>query len=182
MVVCNLWGRSEKIRPAKLILREGPLPEGNPFFMGANCGGMDNDCLYFGQAFGVLKVGFVDVQTGEPVPDAHIVTENETGINEFDGGFDLQLYAGVQVQYHITAPGYPDITGMISNSNDGKLFIDMFYGANKTSGFSDVFDMPEFGKNVDYSFRLGESPYSIPTPVVPTALPTSSSSATPVPE
>lgn len=182
LVACDMWARSEKIRPAKLILREGPLPKGTPFFLGANCGGQDDACLYFGQAYGSLTVRMIDVQTGKLVHNARIILENENGIREYDGGFDLQLYAGVQVQYHLTAPGYPDITGMISNSNGAKLFVSMLYGANQTSGYSDIFDMPQYGRTIEYTFKLGESPYSVPTPLIPTPLPTSSSSATPVPD
>lgn len=182
MVSCDMWAGGEKIRPAKLILREGPLPGGAAFYMGTQCRDQNSVCFYFGEEYGTLKITVIDGQTGEPAPLARITAENEMGIQEYIGGFDLPLYAGIQVHYQISAAGYPDIYGQISNSYGSKLFIDMLYGSEQLQGYSEILDMPAQEQKLTYAFKLGANPFPPPTPVPsPTSLPTSPYTATPIP-
>jgi hypothetical protein len=96
MVACEMWARGEKVHPARLVLREGPLPESDTFYMGVECRDEKATCLYFGQAYGVLNVNAIEVQTESILPDAKIILENEMGIQIFTGKFSLPLYAGIQ--------------------------------------------------------------------------------------
>jgi hypothetical protein len=180
MVSCEMWAWTEKIRPAKLVLREGPLPdEDDAFMFGTECA----NCLYFGQAFGTLNEEIVDGTTGNPLPDAHITLTNRMGEQNFEGKFTLPLYAGIQIKYRISTSGYPEITGEISNLQDAKLFIisDALEGQTNCSG--GIFDMPPYNEVLDFSFPMAT--FINPLPVFPTAtcLPTSFPipSATPLP-
>jgi len=123
MVVCGMWSRSEGTPPAKVILREGPLPTGDAFYLGPACRPEEPKCLYFAMGFGTLKGEIVDAQSGEPLPGAHIILTNAMGIQEYAGSFSLPLYAGFQMDYRIFAPGYPDQVGNILHSNGTKLDI-----------------------------------------------------------
>jgi hypothetical protein len=182
MVSCEMWARGEKIRPAKLILRQGPLPQGDTFNFGPSCKQPEEICLYFGQEYGILTGDVMDAQSGKLLPEAQIVLTNEMGIQEFTGQFQLPLYAGLQMKYQISAPGYPDLTGEISNSYAIKLFIDTVFPMDQASGYSYVLEMPAEGLDLNFSFRLGATGPDQPLPISsPTSLPTAPGTATPVP-
>lgn len=157
MVSCEMWARSEKLRPAKLILREGPLQQGDPFVFGTLCQQPEEICLYFGQEYGTLVANVIDAQSGQPLPGAQITLENGMGIQKYTGEFKLPLYAGVQVKFTVSAPGYPDLNGQIANRYADQLMISFVSPIGQAGGFSQLLDMPSEDLELPFSFRMGET-------------------------
>lgn len=181
MVTCKMWTAGEKIRPAKLILFDGPVPDSQALYMGMSCQ-EKTTCLAFGQAYGTLHGVVIDSNTGKMLPQALSTFENELGIQTFVGEFDLPLYAGIQYSYRIYSTGLPVREGRLANSYDVKIFIDTVYPMGLAQGYSQIIDMPEYGKKVDFNFLMdwNGQPTMVPFPTS-TSLPTAPGTATPVP-
>jgi hypothetical protein len=183
MAVCGSSGGYSGRRTiplASFILMEGPPPTADELYLGMQSHlTKARKSISFGQAYGMLKSNFVDGKSGQPAPEAHITLTNEMGVLEYAGAFSLPLYAGVQMAFSISAPGYPDLQGMIQ-STGSKLFID--FKVTETRGYGTVLDMPGYGKILEYSFSLGGPPdYLAEQPATPTAYPTAPGTATATP-
>lgn len=181
MVACEMWAIGEKVRPAKMILFDGPLPESSDLFQGISCSNKEA-CLSFGRAFGTLHAIVADSNTGNTLPGAVSVFENELGVQTFTGEFELPLYAGVQYNYRISAAGLPDRVGRLANSYDTKVFIDTVHPQGAAQGYSQIIEMPDYGKTLDFIFLMdwNGQPTIAPWPTS-TPLPTAPGTATPVP-
>jgi len=154
IVVCDMWAAGEKIRPARVVLWEGPIAENHPFYLGVQCHPGGVQCLTFAEALGELVATVSDAGTGEALPTAQIVLSSGMGIQEFTGSFRLPVYASMQVAYQIHMPGYVDRIGEIQNVLGNKLFILDSPTANPSQGQGGMFDLPGQGQQVDYTFAL----------------------------
>jgi hypothetical protein len=153
VVVCDMWGASDKLRPERVVLMERPIPGSNPFFLGVQCNS-GAPCLAFAESLGELVVTVFDSETGEPLPDARITLSNGMGIQEFDGGFRLPVYVSLQTAYQILLPGYEDRVGEIFNYFGNKMDIMYFTNAEHTRGSGDTLELPGNGQQVEYVIKL----------------------------
>jgi len=86
------------------------------------------------------------------------------------------------MEYRVFAPGYPDLVGVIDHSYGTKLGIMHYLGADRSRGSGDMLDIPSYGQESRYTFRLGASDENPPNPSpTSTPLPMDPSTATPVP-
>jgi hypothetical protein len=154
IVVCDMWSVGQKIRPARVVLWEGPIAADNVFYMGVQCHPGGTLCLVFAEALGDLVTTVIDAGTGQPLPAAQIVLSGGMGIQEFTGGFRLPLYTSIQVAFQIHEPGYVDRTGEIQNVLGTKLSILDNPNPNPGQGQGGMFALPGYGQQVDYTFEL----------------------------
>lgn len=153
IVVCDMWAAGEKLRPARVVIRDGSIPENDPFFLGVQCNsGML--CLTFAEALGDLVGTVVDAETGEALPTVRIILSSGMGIQEFTGSFRLPVYDSMQTAYQISMPGYVDLVGEIFNFYGNKMDIMYFTNADHTQGSGNMLDVPGYGQDVDYTFEL----------------------------
>jgi len=156
IVVCDMWAAGEKIRPATVVLWEGPISQHDPFYLGVQCHPGGVLCLVFAQAMGELEGAVTDAATGEALPAARILLSSGMGIQEFAGSFRLPVYARMQVAYQISMPGYADLTGEIQNSYQNKLFIQDNPHPDGSERQGAAIDLPGDGQQVEYTFVLSK--------------------------
>lgn len=192
VVACEMWAKGERVRPAKIVLREGPLPTSQEYRFGIGCQPEEKACVSFGQSLGELRGEVVDEQTGEPLPDAQISLTNALRDDHYAGSFSVQIYAGYQASIRITMPGYDDMIGKIHQSYETRLFIDIQYPGNPLNGYGPILQLPEDGRPYDYQFLMvknGNSPGNAgvtilgdnPVPYPAATKPPSSATPTPGP-
>ena len=123
----------------------------NAFYFGPTCKPEEPKCLYFGLALGVLKGEIVEAQSGEPLPGAQISLEDPVGIQEYTGNFSLPWNTAC------TRRAIRDLVGVIDHSYGTKLGSMHFFGADRSRGSGDMLDIPSYGQEISYTFRLGAS-------------------------
>jgi hypothetical protein len=72
IVACEMWAAGEKIRPVRVVIKEGPIPENHPFYMGMECNPQQETCMSFAETLGELVVTIIDAETGQALPTARI--------------------------------------------------------------------------------------------------------------
>lgn len=154
IVACDMWAAGEKVRPTRLVIKEGPILEKDAFYMGMKCNPKHEVCMSFAEKLGELAGTIIDAETGEALPEAHITLTSGLGIKEYAGTFSIPIYAAMQLEYQVTLPGYVDKTGEISNFYGNKMEVMYYTNADRTRGRGDIFDLLEDGKEVDYSIEL----------------------------
>jgi hypothetical protein len=156
IVACEMWAVSEKVRPTRLVIKEGPIPEGNIFFTGMECHPQQEKCMSYAEALGDLSVTVIDAETKQALPDAHVVISSGLGIQEFNGSFKLPIYTAMQLEYQVSLSGYLTKTGQISNFYGTKLEI-MYQGVvDPARGNGYIFDLPGNGQTVEYQIELAK--------------------------
>jgi hypothetical protein len=156
IVACDMWALGEKVRPVRLVVKEGPIPENDPFYMGMECNPNGEICMSYAEALSDLVGTVIDADTGQALSTAHITISSAMGIQEFSGSFRLPVYTDMQLEYRISMPGYLDKIGEISNFYGNKMEIMYFTNADHTHGMGDIFDLPGYGQEVDYSIELSK--------------------------
>jgi len=156
IVACEMWAAGEKVRPVRLVIKEGPIPENQPFYMGMECKPKQEICMSFAEMLNELVGTIVDADTGQSLPTTHITISNGLGIQEYTGSFHLPVYVGMQLEYHVTMPGYADKIGEISNFYGSKLEVMYFTNTDHTQGRGDIFDLPGPGQVVNTSIELSK--------------------------
>lgn len=68
----------------------------------------------------------------------------------------LPIYVGMQLEYRVSMPGYVAKNGEISNFYGNKIEIMYFTNTDHTEGKGDIFDLSEFGQELDYSIELSK--------------------------
>jgi hypothetical protein len=154
IAVCKGWSADQKIRPISVVIKEGPITEKDPFYMGVQCNPEGESCMVFAEALGELVGTVVDAETGEPLPMASIILSSGMGVQEFTGAFRLPVYEGFGVAYQISMPGYEQRVGEIKQYYGNKLDIMYFTNADHSRGRGGDVDLPGFGQQVDYTFEL----------------------------
>jgi len=156
IVACDMWAAGEKVRPARLLIKERPNTENPTFFMGMECNPKQEICMSFAEALSDLVVTIIDAETGQALPNAHITISSGLGIQDYTGSFRLPVYVAMQMEYKVTLPGYEDKIGEISNFYGNKIEIMHFTNADHTRGSGDTFDLPGYGQKLDYSIELSK--------------------------
>jgi len=156
IVACDMWALGEKVRPVRLVLKEGPISEIDPFYMGMECNPNREICMSFAEALIELVVTVVEADSRQALPYAHVTISSGMGIQEFTGGLRLPVYTAMQLEYHISMPGYMDKDGEISNFYGNKMEIMYFTNADRNHGMGDIFDLPVNFQEVDYSIELSK--------------------------
>jgi hypothetical protein len=156
IVACDMWAAGEKIRPVRLVIKEGPIPEENPFYFGMECNPKQEICMSFAETLSELVGTVIDAETGQALPAAHITISSGMGTQEYSGSFRLPVYAAMQLEYRVINPGYADKIGEISNFYGNKMEIMYFTTSDHTQGRGDIFDLPGYGQDVDYSIELSK--------------------------
>jgi hypothetical protein len=154
VVACEMWAAGEKVRPVRFVIKEGPIPADHPFYMGMECNPMQEICMSFAEPLGDLVGTIIDADTGQTLPTAHVTISSGMGINEYTGSFRLPIYTAMQLEYRVTLAGYEDKIGEISNFYGNKMEIMNFTNADHTQGSGEIFDLSEYGQEVDYSIEL----------------------------
>jgi hypothetical protein len=154
IVACEMWAVGEKVRPVRLVITEGPIPENNPFYMGMECNPKQEKCMSFAESLGELVVTIIDADIGQALPTAHITISSGMGIQEFIGSFRLPVYTAMQMEYQVSMPGYEDKIGEISNFYGNKMEIMYFTNADSKQGVGDIFDLLGNSQEVDYNIQL----------------------------
>lgn len=156
IVVCEMWAAGEKVRPVRLVIKEGSILQNNPFYMGMECNPKQETCMSFAEILSELVGTIIDADTRQALPTAHITISSGMGIQEFSGSFQLPVYTAMQLEYHISMPGYVDKIGEISNFYGNKVEIMYFDNADRTHGMGDIFDLPGNGQELDYNIELSK--------------------------
>jgi hypothetical protein len=156
IVACDMWAAGEKIRPVRLVIKEGPIPENHPFYMGMECNPKQEICMSFAETLSELVGTIIDADTGQALPTAQITISSGLGIKEYTGSFRLPVYVAMQLEYRVTMPGYEDKIGEISNFYGNKMEIMYFTTSDHTQGSGGIFDLPGYGQEVDYSIELSK--------------------------
>lgn len=154
VMVCDMWSRSEKFRPGRIIITEGPIAEDHPFMFGVRCEPGSTNCISFAEKIGELVLDVKDEQTGIILSDANIQLSSGMGIEDYTGEARIPLYAGIQMEFKISQPGYLEKVGKIDIISGNKLGIDVFSNPEKTTGEGAIVDLPPSGQPVGYSFLL----------------------------
>jgi hypothetical protein len=156
IAACDMWAAGEKVRPVRLVIKERPVPEDHPFYMGMECNPKQEICMSFAESLTKLVGTIVDADTGQTLPTAHITISSGLGIKEYTGSFRLPVYVAMQVEYQVTMPGYEDKIGEISNFYGNKMEIMYFTTSDHTQGRGDIFDLTGYGQEVNYSIELSK--------------------------
>ena len=161
IVACKGYPAGVKFRPAKVILKEGPISEketgfDDPFYMGVRCEAGEALCLSFSEGLGELVGTVSDAVTGAELPEAQITLSSGTRSQEFRGSFRLPVYVDLQVDYQISLPGYLDRIGKMTQFAGNQLDIMWFTTADRSRGQGDTLILPGYGQQVDYTFELSK--------------------------
>jgi hypothetical protein len=124
--------------------------------MGMECNPKLEICISFAETLSELVGTIIDADTGQALPTAQITISSGLGIKEYTGSFRLPVYVAMQLEYRVTMPGYEDKIGEISNFYGNKMEIMYFTTTDRTQGRSDIFDLPGYGQEVDYSIELSK--------------------------
>jgi hypothetical protein len=154
IVACEMWAAGEKIRPVRLVIKEGPIPEDQPFYFGMECNPKQEICMSFAETLSELVGTVIDVETGQALPAAHITISSGMGTQEYTGSFRVPVYVAMQLEYRVTMQGYVDKIGEILNFYGNKMEIMYFTTSDHTQGRGDIFDLPGYGQEMDYSIEL----------------------------
>lgn len=154
VLACDMWSRSEKYRPGRMIITEGPIAADHPFMFGVRCESNSTNCISFAEKIGELVLDVKDEQTGEILSAATIQISSGMGIKDYIGEARFPLYAGIQMEFKINQPGYLEKEGKIDIIYGKKLSIDVFSNPEKTTGEGAILDLPPSGQPVGYSFLL----------------------------
>ena len=156
IVACDMWAVGEKIRPVRLVIKEGPIPENQPFYFGMECNPKQEICMSFAETLNELVGTIIDADSGQALPTAHITISSGLGTQEYTGSFRVPVYVGLQLEYRVSMPGYIEKIGEISNFYGYKMEIMYFTNTDHSQGRGDIFDLPGFGQEVDYSIELSK--------------------------
>lgn len=154
IVACEMWAVGEKVRPARLVVKEGPLSPGNAFFSGMECHPQQERCMSFAEFLNNLSLTVIDADTKQALPEAQITLSSGLGIQEYSGSFRLPIYAAMQVEYKVSLAGYADKSGQISNFYANKLEIMYWTDPEHSRGSGNTLDLPVDGQEVNFSMEL----------------------------
>ena len=112
--------------------------------------------MSFAETLNELVGTIIDADSGQALPSAHITISSGMGTQEYTGSFRLPVYVGLQLEYRVTMPGYVEKIGEISNFYGNKMEIMYFTNTDHTHGRGDIFDLPVYGQEVDYSIELSK--------------------------